>query len=340
MSRLQHAGAAGASRSPLAASAATHGFVITAYHHPGFAVPIGSHVMPMQKFQLVADAAAGFPDIRIEAPAPLSAEQLRCVHTDAYIDAVRTGEPRALAESQKFPWSAQLWPSVLLTAGGALAAARRALEDGVSAALASGFHHAHADHGEGFCTFNGLVVAAELLRAAARVQRVAVLDLDLHYGNGTASLCEQRPWLFNCSIYGNDYFQNEAFRDVETRRHRDGENHVSFALAGGSGRAELQAALERGMDAILAHARPDLLLYQAGADPYREDPYSPLDLDHEDLRERDRRVFAWAKREGLPVAWVLAGGYTPEIGKVVDVHVGTFRAALDVHARSSVRSPA
>lgn len=316
------------SQGPL--SAATTHDVITAYHDPGFAAPIGDHVMPMRKFQLIADALAGRAGVKVEAPEPAQPEDLLRVHTPAYVEAVRSGEPRALAESQKFPWSPVLYPSVLLTNGGAIAAAARALDDGVAAALASGFHHSHADHGEGFCTFNGLVVAAEKLRAAGRVARVAVLDLDLHYGNGTASLCTTRPWLTNCSIYGNDYFQNKPYRDVENLHHTDGANHVSFALPNGSGRAVLLETLERGMAALLALGRPDLLLYQAGADPYREDPYSPLDLDHDDLRERDRVVFEWARKEGLPIAWVLAGGYTPDVTKVVDVHVGTFDAAQSV----------
>jgi acetoin utilization deacetylase AcuC-like enzyme len=301
--------------------------VITAYHHPGFAAPIGAHVMPMRKFQLVADALASRPDVRVVAPEPIAPEDLLRVHTPAYVEAVRTGEPRALAQSQKFPWSPQLWPSVLLTCGGALAASARAQEEGVAAALASGFHHSHADHGEGFCTFNGLVVAAEALRARGCLRRVAVLDLDLHYGNGTASLCASRPWLFNCSIYGNDYLENKPYRDVEIRRHTDGPNHVSYALRNGSGRRELLEAVERGTAAILAAGRPDLVLYQAGADPYKEDPYSPLDLDQGDLQERDRAVFAWARREGLPLAWVLAGGYTPDVSKVVAVHLRTFDAA-------------
>ena len=103
----------------------------------------------------------------------------------------------------------------------------------------SGFHHSHADHGEGFCTFNGLVVAVDALRAAGAVARVAVLDMDLHYGNGTASLAPTRPYLFNCSIYGNDYWQNTAFRDVDDLRHTDGANHGSIALPNGSGRAEM-----------------------------------------------------------------------------------------------------
>jgi acetoin utilization deacetylase AcuC-like enzyme len=304
--------------------------VITAFHHPGFAAPIGDHVMPMRKFQLVADAVADRAGVRVAEPAPIALDDLLRVHTKAYVEAVRTGEPRALAESQKFPWSPALWPSVLLTNGGALAAAARALDDGIAAAIASGFHHSHGDHGEGFCTFNGLVVAADALRAAGRVARVAVLDLDLHYGNGTASLCETRPWLVNVSIYGNDYWQNKPYKDVEHVRHADGANHVSFALPNGSGRAVLLETLERGMAALLALGSPDLVLYQAGADPYKEDPYSPLDLDLDDLRERDRVVFDWAKRHALPIAWVLAGGYTPDVSKVVAVHVGTFEAAQHV----------
>jgi acetoin utilization deacetylase AcuC-like enzyme len=308
--------------------------LITAFHHPGFAAPIGEHVMPMRKFQLVADALAGVPGVRLQAPEPVTPQDLLRVHTAAYVEAVRTGQPRDLAQSQKFPWSQALWPSVLLTSGGALAAAACALESGVASALASGFHHAHADHGEGFCTFNGLVIAAEALRAAGRVDRVAVLDLDLHYGNGTASLCETRPWLFNCSIYGNGYQHNTAYREVETLRHSDGANHVSFALPNGGGRSQMLEALDRGCAAILARGRPDLLLYQAGADPYREDPYSPLALDRADLRERDRRVFEWAKGAGLPLAWVLAGGYTADVSKVVAVHVGTFQAALEVYGSS------
>jgi acetoin utilization deacetylase AcuC-like enzyme len=111
-------------------------------------------------------------------------------------------------------------------------------------------------------------------------------------------------------------------------------NHRSYALANGSGRAAVLDALARGTAELLAWGRPDLILYQAGADPYREDPYSPLDLDHEDLRERDRWVFAWAKQEGLPIAWVLAGGYTPDVSKVVGVHVGTFEMARAVLGRT------
>ena len=304
--------------------------MITAFYHPGFAAPIGErHVMPMRKLALVADAVRGDPQIRLAEPRPVSEDDLLRVHTAEYVSAVRTGEPRALAESQKFPWSPQLFPSVCLTSGGLLAAAQEALSSGVSAALASGFHHACADHGEGFCTFNGLMVAIDALRAAGRIGNAAVLDLDLHYGNGTAQLVRERPYARVLSVYGNDYRENRAYRDVTVRRHEDGVNHRSVALPAGSGRETLLGTLGEHL-AFVMDPRPDLLLYQAGADPYHEDPYSPLALDHADLLERDRFVFRFARDHGIPVAWVLAGGYTQDVSKVVRVHVNTFAAALDV----------
>jgi acetoin utilization deacetylase AcuC-like enzyme len=186
------------------------------FHDPAFEAPIGDHIMPIRKFRLVADALREDPRIEIVAPLPVLEEDLFRVHAAEYIAAIRTGEPRALAESQKFPWSPSLYRSVCLTNGGVYAAALSALDHGASAALASGFHHSCEDHGEGFCTFNGLLVALEKLRADGLIRRAAVLDMDLHYGNGTASLVESRDWIFALSIYGNDYWKNASYRDVET----------------------------------------------------------------------------------------------------------------------------
>lgn len=303
------------------------------FHHPGFAAPLGEHIMPISKFALVAERIREvLPEVVIASPTPVTEVDLARVHTREYIEAIRTGEPCELAESQKFPWSPELFPSVCLTNGGVLAAARQALEAGSSAALASGFHHSCADHGEGFCTFNGLVVALEALRVERKIQSAAVLDLDLHYGNGTASLAESRMWLRALSIYGNDYWRNVYYRDVRERRHQDGMNHFSVPLipTGGSDRGVLMEALEQNLEWLLANGRPDILLYQAGADPLRDDPYSPLNLSHGDLMERDRLVFEFAKANGLPVAWVLAGGYSKDIRKVVDVHVNTALAWCEV----------
>jgi len=299
---------------------------MTLFHDPGFAAPIGKHIMPISKFSLVAEEIRReLPDIRLASPPPLRESDLLRVHSPHYIQAIRTGQPRELAESQKFPWSPELFPSVLLTGGGLLAAARQALEDGSSGALASGFHHSFADHGEGFCTFNGLVITLEALRADGLIHTGAVLDLDLHYGNGTASLAPTRPWMRTLSIYGNDYAENKAFRDVTIPRHEDGPNHFSVPLAptGRSDRTLLLETVEQNLPRLLSPDKPGILLYQAGADPLRDDPYSPLNLTHEDLMERDRMVFAFAKKHSLPIAWVLAGGYTPDTSKVVQVHVNT-----------------
>jgi acetoin utilization deacetylase AcuC-like enzyme len=299
--------------------------MLTAFYHSDYAAPLGDHIMPIRKFALVADAVRAMPDVQLAEPLPVTEADLLRVHTPEYIAAVRTGQPRALAESQKFPWSPELFPSVCLTGGGCLAAARQALRDGASAALVSGFHHACADHGEGFCTFNGLVVTADALLANSEASRIAVLDMDLHYGNGTAQLATSRPHMFAVSIYGNDYRGNVPYRDVTVRHHEDGENHRSHSLPSGCDRATILQILDDALPAITAW-KPDVLLYQAGADPYFEDPFSPLALDADDLRARDCRVFEFARAHGIPIAWVLAGGYTRDITKIVRIHAGTFEA--------------
>ncbi len=278
------------------------------FYDPGFAAPIGDHIMPIRKFGLVAEQVRSLTGMALAGVTPVLEEDLLRVHAPAYIDAVKSGEPRDLAESQKFPWSPQLYPSVCLTNGAVRDAAYHALETGAAGALASGFHHSCPDHGEGFCTFNGLIVALEWLKAHGHIQTAAILDMDLHYGNGTALLTASRPWIRALSIYGNDYWDNIPYRDVNERHHEDGPNHRSSAIVptGGPDGDAMLALLDREIDWLVAGGKPDILLYQAGADPLKYDPYSPLDLSHADLAARDRRVFEFARRHALPVAWVLA----------------------------------
>ncbi len=303
--------------------------MIRTFFSDGFAAEIGDHVMPMKKFGLVRDRilARGLP-AQLAAPPPATDEDLLRVHTPEYVNAIATGEPRALAESQKFPWSAGLAASVRLTNGAAIAAVSAALDEGVACALASGYHHAHADHGEGFCTFNGLVVALASARAAGRIARALVVDLDVHYGNGTASLLALRPEIHALSIYGSWYEDNRASSDVTTKRAADTENSRSIAVPNGSSGDAYVAIIEGALGPAIERARPDIILYQAGADPYREDPYSPLDVGLEDLAQRDAHVFAAARASGIPIAWVLAGGYTKDVSKVVEVHANTFAEAV------------
>jgi len=305
--------------------------MLRVFHHPGFAADIGRHIMPMRKFQLVADAIRDCPDIEIIAPAPADELDILRVHDHAYVTAIKSGQPKALAESQKFPWSPQLYPSVLLTSGAMITASRQAIADGASAALCSGFHHSHAKHGEGFCTFNGLIVAIDALRASGEIKSAAVLDMDLHYGNGTALLAGTRPHVFALSIYGNDYRENQTFADVTIKQHEDGANHQSSALPEGCDRTTMLKIMEESLPRLLGNGKPDLLIYQAGADPYFEDPYSPLKLDHDDLLARDETVFAFAKQHQLNIAWVLAGGYTSDVSKVVKVHTNTFNAWRNIY---------
>jgi acetoin utilization deacetylase AcuC-like enzyme len=302
------------------------------FSSPRYVADLGAHTMPIRKFQRVREAieASGIP-ARIDEPSPATDADLLRVHTAEYVRAVSTGEPRALAESQKFPWSPELAASVRYTNGGCIAGLYAALEEGIAGNLASGFHHAHADHGEGFCTFHGLAVAYEHARQAGRISRALVVDLDLHYGNGTASLCATRPGLFNLSIYGSWYKANTAYREVDQERAPDTENAWSVPVPKGSnGEVYLRLIAEHLAPAI-ERARPEILLYQAGADPYREDPYSPLDIGLEDLRARDELVFSIAKAQNVPVCWVLAGGYTKDIAKIVAVHTNTFLASAAVY---------
>jgi acetoin utilization deacetylase AcuC-like enzyme len=307
---------------------------IPVYSAPGYVADIGEHVMPMRKFDLVREAmlAAGLP-VLVSAPSPATDADLLRVHTTEYVQAIDSGEPRALAESQKFPWSPALSRAVRLTNGGCITALEAALYSGVAANLASGFHHAHADHGEGFCTFNGLVVALEHSRAKGHIGRGLVIDCDLHYGNGTVSLLADRPHFFNLSVYGNWYARNTAHRDVDSERAADTDNCWSVPIPNGAGRDTYLEALRAALPRAIERSRPDAVLYQAGADPYREDPYSPLDLDADALMERDRLVFEAMHAAGIPVAWVLAGGYTRDVSKVVEVHVNTARAACEVFVR-------
>lgn len=305
--------------------------MIRVFHDPRYEADIGEHIMPIRKFRLVREALerAALP-VTIASPEPVSDEDLLRVHTREYLEAIRTGEPRALAQSQKFPWSPGLAEAVRWTNGGCIAALSAALEDGVAGNLASGFHHSHGPHGEGFCTFNGLVVAQERARAEGRMRRGLVLDMDLHYGNGTAALLADRPELFQLSIYGNWYEKNLAHRDVSSRRAPDTENAWSVPVPNGADGEQYLAILREHLPRAIDRARPDVLLFQAGADPYKEDPYSPLLVDHDDLKARDHLVFETCRARGIPVMWVLAGGYTKDVTKVVEVHVNTARAAVEV----------
>ena len=255
--------------------------------------------------------------------ASLTATQLAVAHSPAYISAVRSGQPRALAQSQGFAWDPQLWPMVLASNGGVLAAARRALVHGVAGSLSSGLHHARRDHGNGFCTFNGLAIAA-LKALGPTVRRILIIDLDAHCGGGTHSL-----------LAGNRAIkQLDIAVDAFDRYVPSGDNTLDIVGDAGAYLETLEERLH-----LLGNQPFDLCLYNAGMDPHEHCPVGGLaGIDAHLLGRRESRVFSWCSKRRLPIAFVLAGGY---IGPQLDRErlVGLHRLTLQAAALSSVAWP-
>lgn len=267
------------------------------FYSPGY-VGSGYAFETTRKAKWIADSLGESPirGIELVEPTSLTEEQVARVHSSEYINAVRTGEPVGLAESQGFDWDPNLWPMVLASNGGAVAAALAALADGVAGSLSSGLHHARAGRGAGFCTFNGLVIAArEALRVGAK--SVLILDLDAHCGGGTASLIADEPriWQVDVSVSAFDrYMSSDRIRLDLVHQASEYMPAVNRRLS------ELDSD---GMDF-------DLCIYNAGMDPHEDCSTGGLSgITREVLANRENNVFAWCRRRALPVAFALAGGY-------------------------------
>jgi acetoin utilization deacetylase AcuC-like enzyme len=278
-----------------------------------------------RKAKWVADSLGAAPvdGIELVRPEPLSREQVEQTHDPAYVAAVQTGVPRYLAESQGFTWDPGLWSMVLASNGGAVAAALEALHAGFSGSLSSGLHHARRGCGAGFCTFNGLVIAArEALAAGAR--SVLILDLDAHCGGGTASLIAEEPgiWQADVAVCGFD-----AYADSD---------RACLRVVSRSDRylAEIETALD---EAARRGPRFDLCLYNAGMDPFEGCSTGGLEgITREILAAREELVFAWCGEHAAAVAFVLAGGYIGwglDQEGLVDLHRLTLAAAAACAAR-------
>lgn len=257
-----------------------------------------------RKAKWVADSLAGWPipDIELIEPVPLTPDHVAEVHDPDYVRAVETGQPRGLAESQGFRWDSGLWPMVLASNGGAVAAARAALDVGVAGSLSSGLHHARYGSGAGFCTFNGLVLAAKAALAAG-AKSVLILDLDAHCGGGTASLIAGEPRIrqLDVSVSSFDSYRN---------------NRQARLVMVETGSEYLPAIRQLLDEADHAGASFDLCLYNAGMDPCENCSTGGLTgITQDILAEREQLVFEWCGVRRLPVAFVLAGGY---IGAALD----------------------
>jgi acetoin utilization deacetylase AcuC-like enzyme len=280
------------------------------------------HRFPAEKYALlrarvVADGVLAASQLHEATPATRA--QLISAHEAGYVDAICDGSIDAARMRRiGLPWSPELVARARASVGAQLLAARAALDDGVSGALSGGTHHAHAAFGAGFCVFNDIAVAALTLLDERRVARVAVVDLDVHQGDGTAAILGSDRRAYLLSIHGAHNF---PFRKVPST--------MDVELADGTGDAEYLAALEQALPGVFAFA-PDILFYQAGVDPLAEDRLGRLALTHAGLMARDRMVLAGGRARGVPVVLSLGGGYARPIMLSVEAYVNTWRVVREV----------
>jgi acetoin utilization deacetylase AcuC-like enzyme len=292
-------------------------------YHPRYDLNLGAHVFPSQKFRLIAEklissGAADSTDFL--QPAPASDEDLLRVHTASWVHKLKTGTLSA-SEIMKLevPYSPELAEAVWLAAGGTILAAQSALRDGFGSNLSGGFHHAYANHGEGFCALHDVAIAIRRLQADKNITRAIVVDTDVHHGNGTASIFTDDATVFTLSIHQeNNYPAHKPPSNIDLNM-RDGVQDAEYL-------ATLMPAVNRALDEF----RPDMLFYVGGADPYVEDQLGGLQLTKEGLKRRDREVFEAARARGIPVTTALAGGYARNVADTVEIHINTIIAAREV----------
>jgi acetoin utilization deacetylase AcuC-like enzyme len=284
----------------------------------------------MQKYAMLRQRlGAEMPEIEMHEALPASADALRLVHTPDYIDAVFNGTLSAAQQREiGFPWSPGMAQRACRSVGGTLLAARAALHGGsVAANLAGGTHHAHPDRGSGFCVFNDVAVAARQMQretasrthgAHKRSLQVAVIDLDVHQGDGTAAIFAHDDSVFTLSLHGEKNFPV-----------RKQTSDCDIALPDGCQDAQYLDAVEQGLEQLAQRFAPDLVFYLAGADPHEGDRLGRLAVTDRGMEARDRRVFDWAQQRQVPVVMTMAGGYGRDIETTLRVQVNTYRVALD-----------
>ena len=298
-----------------------------AFYADQFVLPLpAGHRFPMSKYQLLREQLDGLPGLQLCQALPASDGELALAHTPGYLAAVIDGTLSAAQQREiGFPWSEAMVERARRSVGATIVAARAAQAHGVAANLAGGTHHASADKGAGYCVFNDAAVAARLMQAEAhrarrRLLRVAIIDLDVHQGNGSAAIFQDDPTVFTLSLHGARNFPFRKERSDLDVALPDGCNDTEYLQSLDAALAELWRRTEP--------APPGLIFYLAGADPHEGDRLGRLELSTAGLAERDRRVLAAARERCIPVALSMAGGYGRNIDDTVQVHLGTIRAAL------------
>ena len=295
-----------------------------------FVLPLPAwHRFPMAKYQLLRDRlATERPEIRLRQAQPASDGELALVHTPAYIQAVSDGSISACAMREiGFPWSDAMADRARRSVGATIAACRAAFAEGVAANVAGGTHHSYQDKGSGFCVFNDAAVAARLMqaewgRARATSLKVALVDLDVHQGNGTARIFRSDPSVFTLSMHGRNNF---PFRKEA--------GDLDVDLPDGCRDDEYLQALELALGELERRFEPGLVIYLAGADPHEGDRLGRLKLSWDGLEARDRRVFDWAFQRRVPLAFAMAGGYGVRVEDTVQAQLNTFRVAAQYWGR-------
>lgn len=294
-----------------------------AYYNDIFVLPLpDGHRFPMRKYRLLRERLLEngiLPEHDfIIAEAATDDDILRC-HTRDYLEKVKTGTlSRKEIVRIGFPWSPELVERSRRSSGATICATRTALDEGVAVNLAGGTHHAGRDFGAGYSVFCDSAIAARAMQAEGLVGKVAVIDCDVHQGNGTADTTRDDPTIYTFSIHGE---RNYPFRKIDS--------DLDIGLADDTGDEEYLETLEIAVERILYGFEPDLVIYQSGADPFIGDKLGKLALTREGLAERDRLVLDMCRAEGLPVAVTMGGGYAENVDDIVDIHLQTVKIASE-----------
>ena len=285
----------------------------------GYYADIGAHVFPVEKYRLVYQqlVARGLIGGNLIEPAPASQADLLLVHDRDYVEDLMHARPTERTMSSEMPISKEIVRAFFLAAGGSIRACEEALRAGCAVNLAGGFHHAFPDHAEGFCYINDMAVAVRRVQGQRIGLRVAVVDCDLHQGNGTAFIFKNDESVYTFSIHQRDLYPLKQ------------DSSWDIHLKNGVGDEEYLGHLEKAIPAILEKFKPGFLLYQAGADPYEGDQLGDLRLTIAGLKERDALVFGECKKRGVPVAALLGGGYAVNTNDTVTIHLNTCLAAIE-----------
>jgi acetoin utilization deacetylase AcuC-like enzyme len=288
-------------------------------HSAGYYCDIGVHVFPMEKFGIVRDRLikSGLVEAGDILEPPLATrEELLRVHTAEYLGDLEQLRWTRRTLGSELPLTAEIVRAYVLAAGGTILAAREALTRGVAVNLGGGFHHAYADHAEGFCYINDIAVAIRALQQESLARRVAVVDCDVHQGNGTARLFRDDPDVFTLSLHQERNFPEP--KEV---------GDLDIGLADRTGDEEYLGKLGAALDSVWARA-PEVVVYQAGADPYGGDQLGGLALTLAGLEARDRMVLEGCGSRRIPVAVTLGGGYARRLEDTIGIHLATCRVAL------------